>query len=483
MLFNSVNFFLFLFGSLIIYRMLPIKYRWILLLASSISFYCIGGLINVYVPVLITLITYYSGIILGKTVDDRTKKIVLYTGIIVNAGLLIFYKYVNFLISNIVHFYYFLSKDSVQVNDAETGLFIDVVIPLGISFITFQAIGYIVDVYNSETRAEKHIGFFATYIFFFPKVISGPVERTQDFLPQLLKRNKFDYDETIQGLKRIVWGLFKKLVIANRLAVYTDAVFSNSANHSSVTLLFTSVLYTFQLYADFSGYTDIALGSARLFGINLKENFNRPLFALSITEFWRKWHMTLTSWVTDYIFTPIIIKRRYWNKWGVIYGTVVTFVILGIWHGSNWTFVLFGLLHGIIISVEFVTKKKRKKLIKKIPAGLNTILGISYTILFFSFTMIFFRSNNIDEALEIVKKIVLMNELSFYVGTLSAIIYSLAGLSFLILYEMNQEFRFTKIRFFESKHILIQQLSYAFLIVSISLFGVYDGGQFIYFQF
>ena len=248
MLFNSVNFFVFLFTSLLVYRLLPLKYRWILLLISSISFYCIVDLKSIYVPILITLIAYYTGILLGITVDVKSKKNIFYIGVIINISLLVFYKYVNFLIDNIFHFLGFLNNNNLLIYNGESKSFINVIIPLGISFISFQAIGYIVDVYNNNVKIEKNIGFFATYIFFFPKVIAGPVERPQDFLPQLLNKNKFDYDETIQGLKRIIWGLFKKLVIANRLAVYTDAIFNNSDHHSSVTLLFASLLYTFQLY-------------------------------------------------------------------------------------------------------------------------------------------------------------------------------------------------------------------------------------------
>jgi len=324
---------------------------------------------------------------------------------------------------------------------------------------------------------------YSTYLLFFPKVISGPIERANDFLPQI-KEHKADYDLIVDGLKRIVWGLFKKLVIANRLAIYTDAVFNNSSHHSGITLGFAAVLYTFQLYADFSGYTDLAIGSAQLFGYHLSENFKRPLFALSITKFWRKWHITLTKWVTDYIFTPIVINKRYWGKWGVVYSSIITFVILGLWHGANWTYIIFGLIHGIYLSIEFLTKKNRKKFQKKIPHGLNTFMGIVYTILAFSFSMVFFRSNTITDSFDSIIKIFTFSKSGFFIGDSPVtLLYGLSGLGLLLLFELNQEFHLTRVKVFNSNNWLVQQLAFIGLIISILLIGVFDGGQFIYFQF
>ena len=330
--------------------------------------------------------------------------------------------------------------------------------------------------------AEKNFGHFATYILFFPKILSGPVERAHNFLPQLKEGHTFEYDNVIEGFKRILWGLFKKLVVSNRLAIYTGAVFNNSVHHSGITLLTASLLYTIQLYSDFAGYTDMAIGSANILGFKLMENFNQPFFSKSMTEFWRKWHISLTTWVNEYIFNPIVIKYRNWNRWAVVYAGIVTFLILGFWHGANWTYLFFGLLQGIIISLEFLTRKRRKEVRSKIPGWLNYLTGAIFVFLYFTFSLIFFRADSFHDAFLIINKILRLKG-PFYFGSPSILIYGLFGILILFLREFKKEYYKGSKSFFDSPFSIVRKLSYTAIIILILLFGVFDGGQFIYFKF
>jgi alginate O-acetyltransferase complex protein AlgI len=279
-----------------------------------------------------------------------------------------------------------------------------VLTPLGISYITFQAIGYLIEIKRGNEIAEKNIGHFSTFLLFFPKIIAGPVERAHRFLPQLKQDISFKYDNISNGAKLIIWGLFKKLVIADRLSIYVDAVLGNASHHSCISLITGVIFYVFQMYADFSGYTDMALGFAKVLGFDLTQNFNRPFFAKSVTEFWRKWHISLSTWFADYFYNPIAIAKRDWGNWSVVYAFFITFIVLGFWHGANWTFIVFGALQALILTIEFFTRKTRKNLRKKIPLFLNNTLGILFTVAYFAFSLIFFRAINIQEAFIIIKR-------------------------------------------------------------------------------
>ena len=296
MIFNSINYFLFLLVVFITYYLLPGKFRWLLLLLASICFYLIGGAaITFVVPAVIILSTYCCGILIEQSTSPRKKKAYYLSGLFINIGLLAFFKYINFFILTAFQGFHFLKGafGSASAN-AQPPVITNLIVPLGISYITFQAIGYLIELNRGNNKAEKNVGLFATYLMFFPKLFSGPIEPAQDFLPQLRQQHDFNYAQVVTGLKRILWGLFLKLVVANRLAIYTDAVFYNYTHHSGTTIMVAAIFFTIQLFADFAGYTDMAIGSAQILGYKLIENFNTPFVAKSVTEFWRRWHISVS---------------------------------------------------------------------------------------------------------------------------------------------------------------------------------------------
>jgi D-alanyl-lipoteichoic acid acyltransferase DltB (MBOAT superfamily) len=337
-------------------------------------------------------------------------------------------------------------------------------------------------VYRGTLKAEKNIFDFSLFILFFPKLLVGPIERANDFLPQLKRKVCFDKENITEGGKRIAWGLFKKLVVADRISLYHTTIMISSENQSGETILFACILYTFQVYADFSGYTDIALGTAKMFGFDLMENFKQPLLARNISDFWRRWHISLSSWVNDYIFNPIVLKYRDWGNWGVFSGLLISFVVIGIWHGASWNYVLFGLLQAIAIIYEICTRKARKKISKKIPLSVYNNLSILFTFLFVTFSLVIFQSATLSDATTLIKRI-FINQGEFFYDKPSTLLFILTGCSIMMLVDIDREFKVFGFPIFSNKNWVVQQLSYAFLLIYILLAGVFDGGQFIYFSF
>ncbi|MDY7394010.1 MBOAT family O-acyltransferase [Aureibaculum sp. 2210JD6-5] len=454
-----------------------------LLLVSSTVFYSIGGVETIAVPIIIIISTFVSAILIERNSDPGIKKRYFWLGLIINLGLLVFFKYINFFIATVFDGFEIVKKISHEglVNTYQP-IELQLIVPLGISYITFQAIGYLIEIKRGIHIAEKNLGHFATYLMFFPKLLSGPIERAHNFLPQLQLEHKFDYKQVVQGLKRILWGLFLKVAIANRLALYTSAVLDNSEHHTGTTLLIAALFYTLQMFTDFSGYTDMAIGSAQLFGYKLTENFNAPFSAKSMADFWRKWHITLSSWVNDYIYTPIVINKRDWGKSAVVYAGMVTFLILGFWHGASWNYIIFGFLQGVILAIEFLTRKTRKKMIKHIPNWLNSIIGMCYTFLFFTFSLIFFRAYIASDGFYIVSKIFTDLGTTFYMGDIGIFSYSLIGILIIAIQGIVSVY-YPKFKLLNHDSRYIRFLTILFLIVYIISFGVFDGGQFIYFQF
>lgn len=482
MLFNSINYFLFLVIVFVLNYTLPSKVRWILLLLASICFYMVAGAATIFVPVIITITTFICGILIERSSKTIGKKIYFLLGLLINLGLLCFFKYTNFFISAVYESVQFIHRMGGGKALNSSPFLLQIIVPLGISYITFQAIGYLIEIKKGNQSAEKDLGLFATYIMFFPKLLSGPIERAHNFLPQLHQEHKFNYEQVAGGLKRILWGLFLKLVIASRLALYTDAVFDNFKYHTGITLLLASIFYPIQLYADLAGYTSIAIGSAQILGYKLMENFNSPFIAKSVSEFWRRWHISLTTWVNEYIYNPIVINWRRWNEWGIVFAVIVTFLMLGFWHGSSWNFIVFGLLQGIIISLEFLSRKLRKRFRNKIPAWSNTLIGMAYTFGYFCFSSIFFRANNLHDAIAIIRQISTFKGGLFYY-TWSLMFFCFLGIAIMVteggIYELYQG----RISFFNNENWLVRKLSYAVVVIMILLIGVFDGGQFIYFKF
>lgn len=485
MIFTSVIFILFFLIVTLLYYILPSKFRWIWLLISGIFFYMYSIPAYILIPVFISIITWYAGIQIEKAASQKKALHFYLFTIIANIAILVFFKYADFFTSTIFDFINFTrNKLFHSAKILYDPFLINVIAPLGLSYITFQAIGYLIEIKRGNHVAEKNLGHFSTFLFFFPKITAGPVERAHNFLPQLKQIKTFDYNNISNALKQILWGLFKKLVVADRLSMYVSAVFGNTTQHSGKSLILAAFLYVFQMYADFSGYTDMALGFAKILGFDLMQNFNRPLLAKSVTEFWRKWHISLSTWFSDYFYTPIAIAKRDWGKWSVVYAFFTTFIVLGFWHGANWTFIVFGALQGCILTIEFLSRKTRKSIRKKIPSFLNNIAGIAFTFVYFTFSLIFFRANSISDALTIIKRIfTAKGPLFFDRDDPSSFIFSFMGIFILLLVESKWEYYKGGFSFFNNKYWLVRNLSYAFLIIIILLIGVFDGGQFIYFQF
>ena len=458
--------------SLFLYYLLPARFRNYLLIIISIFFYGYAGPQYIFLIISLIIINYLIGIGINRTENKKKRAGYLYFSLIINLGVLIFYKYWNFIIGNL-----FELLGWVHINTPPAPMF-DVILPLGLSYYTFQTIGYILDVYRGSISAEKNIFDFSLFTLFFSKLPVGPIERAGHFLPQLKKKISFDIENLIEGGKQIAWGLFKKLVVADRIAIYQDTVMAHPSEQSGITLLVASVLYTFQVYADFSGYTDIALGTARLFGFNLMENFRQPLFAKNVSDFWRRWHISLSSWVNHYIFNPIVLKHRDWGNLGVFYGLIISFVVIGVWHGASWNYVLFGLMQAAALIYETITKKKRKKISKKINSVLYQSLSILLTFLFITVSLVVFRTHTFNDAIEIYKGVFLNAGDLFYFK--ANLLFMLAGCIILLIYDIHKGF---KISLYSSRSWFVKQVSYALLLIYILLAGVFDGGQFIYFAF
>ena len=478
MLFNSITYFLFLGSSLLLYYLIPCKYRNYFLILISLIFYMYVKVEYVFIILFIIITNYLIGIQIEKANNNKKKRIIyLNVSLLINLGILIFFKYWNFLIGNLFDF-----LGIIHLGSTVSAPFLEIALPIGLSYYIFQTIGYIMDVYRGSVQAEKSIFQFSLFTLFFPKLLVGPIERANRFLPQLKKNISFDTENIIEGGKRIAWGLFKKLVVADRIAIYHTTVIVSADHQSGGTILLSCILYTFQVYADFSGYTDIALGTARMFGFDLMENFKRPLLARNISDFWRRWHISLSSWVNDYIFNPLVLKRRDWGIWGVFYGLLISFLVIGVWHGAAWNYVLFGLLQAIAIIYEAATRKARKRISKKISPVIYDNISILLTFLFITFSLIIFQSSTFSEATNIIKGIFL-NHGELYYDKPSTLFFMLIGCGIMMMVDIKVEYRILGYSLFSNRSWVVQQISYVLLLIYILIAGVFDGGQFIYFAF
>ncbi len=475
MLFTSGIYFLFLVSVLIIYYLLQARYRNYLLLAASVFFYMYVKVEYLFIVFTLVAANYFIGIKIEETTNRKIQKQYLSVSLIINIGVLVFFKYLGFIIDSFFRL--------VHYSDASSnGFFSNIVLPLGLSYYTFQTIGYILDIYRGALKAERNIFRFALFTLFFPKLLVGPIERGRRLLPQLSKNVSFDENNLVEGGKRIAWGLFKKLVVADRISLYQTVVDANPQEQGGLTLLFASILYTFQVYADFSGYADIAIGSARLFGFNLMENFNQPLLARNLSDFWRRWHISLSSWVNDYIFNPVMYTNRKWGSWGVFYALFISFIVIGIWHGAAWNYVLFGVLQAAALSYETVTKKARSRIARKIPKVVYNNASIFLTFLFVTFSLIIFRSPTLTKAVTIVKGI-FSSPGTLFIDSASTILFILIGCAIMLLRDMQKEYSVFRLPRLSSKNWVVQNLVYALLLIYILIAAVFDGGQFIYFSF
>jgi alginate O-acetyltransferase complex protein AlgI len=475
MMFNSIPFLIFLSLTILLYYATKTKYKWQLMVICSSVFLLFGGIGSLIIIFLEAFINYFAGIALDKYEGKKLRRLIFWSTLLLNIGVLGYFKYFNFLLENVISLF--------NLMDLEKNIaFEKIYLPLGISFYTFQAISYLIEVYRKSMKAEKNFGHFLNYLLFFPKLLAGPVERANIFLPQFQNPPKFEISNLNEGVQRIIWGLFKKIVIADRLAIYTSSIFQNYEHHNGTTLLIASLLYVFQLYADFSGYTDIALGVAKTMGIQLMENFKFPLYATSTTDFWRRWHISLSSWANDYIFTPFTLKYRHLGKLSIIIGLFLAFFVIGIWHGPNWSFVMFGLMQGTIVIYEMLTKRKREKVLKLFRKEIRILITILITLLTFTLSCVFFNFTSLSSALIVFEKI-FTNHGNLTILNQSQFLYSLFGVGFLLVVEIffiNKNI--SSFLYFKSKWVLGVFWNVA-LVLLILIIGVFDGGQFIYFGF
>lgn len=405
MLFNSIQYLIFFPIVAGLYFLIPHKYRWLLLLAASYYFYMSWKAEFILLILTSTATAYFSGLAMAKTSNKGSKRLYLWLGIGVNLGLLFFFKYFNFLGE-------IISDLSRVVGSREMSISLKVLLPVGISFYTFQTLSYIIDVYRGNKTPERHFGIFALYVAFFPQLVAGPIERSTRLLPQFFQKKDFDYARVTDGMKLIFWGLFKKVVIADRLAIFVNEIYNSPNDYGGAHLLIATYFFAFQILCDFSGYSDIAIGSAKVLGYDLMENFRRPYFAKSTSDFWNRWHISLSTWFRDYLFLPITygITKRLSDKgieppkpetWGYIYGIVITMFLCGLWHGAGWTFILWGTVQGLFMAASVIFRKSRKKLrralgLKKSPRLLRFLQGF-FIFNLISITWVLFRANSIGD--------------------------------------------------------------------------------------
>lgn len=379
MSFVSLQFVLLLSIVFVLYWAVPNKYRWILLFIASYIFYMSWNAKYVVLILVTTLASYLCAIGLERTEAKQIKKLMLVITLLISLGILFVFKYYNFCMDS---FAAACSWFSLELHPTTLRL----LLPVGISFYTFQTLSYVIDVYRGDVKAERHFGKYATFIAFFPQLVAGPIERTRNLLPQITGEHKFSYEKATAGLKLMAWGAFKKMVIADRLAVYVDQVYENITDYQGFTLVLAAFFFTFQIYCDFSGYSDIAIGTAKLLDIDLMTNFKSPYFSASIKEFWSRWHISLSTWFRDYVYIPLGGNRCGAVRRGL--NLMITFLVSGLWHGASWNYVIWGGVHGLCQILEKgFTKTKAKQ------GSIRWWISVMVVFAFAVFTWVFFRAN------------------------------------------------------------------------------------------
>ncbi len=395
MLFNSFQFYLFFIAVFALYWLLPHKRRPLLLLIASYYFYMCYEPVYLLLLLTTTVMCYFTGKFIEKYRDKA--KLISFVNIFICFSILFYFKYLNFAIESLVS-----SIEFLNIMQFEKTPILNIILPIGISFHTFQNVGYTIDVYRKKIKAKKDFLQFALFSSYFPQLVAGPIERSNNLMPQLEKEHFFNYNQAVSGMVMILVGFIKKVAIADTIAIYVDAVYNNVSEFTGIALIVATVLFAFQIYCDFSGYSDMAIGFSKLLGIELMNNFKSPYLSKSITEFWRRWHISLSSWFKDYVYIPLGGSRTSLIK--NIRNLIITFLISGIWHGANWTFVIWGLYHGLLLVIELMLRKNNVKI--KLPEfikliGTFTLVGIGW---------VFFRANSVSDALYVLKN--MFNEIS-----------------------------------------------------------------------
>lgn len=470
MLFNSFSFLIFFPIVTLLYFLLPHKVRWFFLLLASCVFYMFFIPVYILILLITILIDYIAGIYIEKNVGKK-RKIYLVVSILSTCLVLFVFKYFNFFNTN-----FSLLADYFHLNyPIET---LNIILPIGLSFHTFQSLSYVIEVYRGNQKAEKHFGIYSLYVMFYPQLVAGPIERPQNMLHQFHEKHTFKYNDMVEGLKLILWGVFKKVVIADRLSLYVNAVYNNPDQHSAFSLILATFFFAFQIYCDFSGYSDIAIGSARVMGFRLMTNFRRPYFSQSVAEFWKRWHISLSTWFRDYLYISMGGNRV--SKIRHYFNLFITFTVSGFWHGANWTYVIWGALNGIFLIIPQALKINLDKLQK---SKFIVFVRIINTFILICFTWIFFRANTFSDGILVINKIAHLSG-TLFIGDNKNMIYSIIFLTLLIIVETAEEFNLYRgFSLLNHPKPAVRYFSYWSLSLIILLFGVFDGSQFIYFQF
>jgi len=473
MIFNSIEFLIFFPVVTALYFALPKRWRWLLLLIASCVFYM--AFIPVYILVLFftIIIDYIAGIMIESATGDK-RKLYLLASLFGNIGVLAIFKYYNFFIENI--------NAIIQVTGLHTTPIanLGLILPIGLSFHTFQAMSYTIDVYRGNQKAERHFGIYSLYVMFFPQLVAGPIERARQMLPQFHSPNEFNYAYAVTGMRFILYGLFKKVVIADNLSKLVDEVYNHPRDYTGISLVVATIFFAIQIYCDFSGYSDIAIGTARVLGFDLMQNFRTPYFSTSLREFWRRWHISLSTWFRDYLYFPLggnrtTTFRRYFNLF-------ITFLVSGFWHGANWTFVIWGGIHGTGMIVESLSGGLKRK----IPAAIKHVITLTVVC----FAWIFFRARSMKDATTIVINLSGNWSLTSLTTLFSKVYYS--GTFVFILLAITTVFMLFETRLsntdiskiFERRSQFVRWSVYYILLASIIFVGLNDNApNFIYFKF
>jgi alginate O-acetyltransferase complex protein AlgI len=484
MLFNSFHFLCFFIIVTGLYFALPYKQRWFLLLVSSCYFYM--AFIPIYILILgfTIVIDYFAGIYIEKS-EGKRRKLFLIFSLIANIGVLAIFKYYNFINNN----FSFLLHGFGLENPLP---YLKILLPIGLSFHTFQAMSYTIEVYRRNQVAEKHFGIYSLYVMFYPQLVAGPIERPQNLLHQFREKFDFDYNRVTDGLRLMAWGLFKKVVIADRLAIIVDNAYNIPQSQNSFTLILATIFFSFQIFCDFSGYSDMAIGAAQVMGFKLMKNFDKPYHSQSISEFWRRWHISLSSWFRDYLYISLGGNRVTIPRWYL--NIFIVFLVSGLWHGANWTFIVWGALHGFYLIFGLLTKKIRTDISDKLYLDRLPVLSTLVTFILVSFAWIFFRANDLKSAYFIVSKIItgfpdaissLVNHQPIFQNLGTSRNDLMLSIMLIILLELIH-FLQTMVnisQFIKGRPIYIRWSIYYLAILFILFAGVFENRQFIYFQF
>jgi D-alanyl-lipoteichoic acid acyltransferase DltB (MBOAT superfamily) len=421
------------------------------------------------------VVDYFAGIYIEKAVG-KSRKILLICSLVANIGILAIFKYYNFINDNIS----ILATNLELTNNIP---YLNILLPIGLSFHTFQAMSYTIEVYRGKQKAEKHFGIYSLYVMFYPQLVAGPIERPQNILPQLHAKHQFSYANLSAGLKQMAWGFFKKLVVADRLSIYVDTVYPNPELHNGTTVVISSLFFAIQIYCDFSGYSDIAIGCAKTMGFDLMTNFKRPYFAKSISDFWSRWHISLSTWFRDYLYIPlggnrVKISRRFLNLF-------IVFMVSGLWHGASYNFIIWGALHGVYQIIGLAIKPYLAKLETHFSSFFLQIWNFlkgTMVLSIVTFAWIFFRADSLTDAFTLISNLKSFGKMPFLGSGINQFGHCILAIILLFSIEYVIEFK-PNFKLINNSKPLIRWASIMALLFIILVFGVFNGGQFIYFQF